>query len=135
MRKTPTNSENPANRFGGTWEQIVDKFLYCANSSGQTGGSNKISVDNLPAHSHTFTGDTQTGEIPAVMRMYGAANVSGCVKQSSNWTHSVLRDGGDDCFGTTIMLEIPNTGTIGETGSGTDYMPPYMTVYAWKRTA
>ena len=25
-------------------------------------------------------------------------------------------------------------GSISSTGSGTDYMPPYMTIYAWRRT-
>ncbi|KAI5492279.1 keratin-associated protein family, partial [Trichomonas vaginalis G3] len=35
---TSMNSTNPASVLGfGTWQQIVDKFLYCANSSKQTG--------------------------------------------------------------------------------------------------
>ncbi|KAI5525221.1 keratin-associated protein family, partial [Trichomonas vaginalis G3] len=59
---TSMNSTNPETVLGfGTWEQIVDKFLYCANSSKQTGGSKKITEANLPAHTHTgttnFSGD------------------------------------------------------------------------------
>ncbi|EAX94210.1 hypothetical protein TVAG_360560 [Trichomonas vaginalis G3] len=50
------NSTNPASVLGfGTWQQIVDKFLYCANSSNQTGGSKKITEANLPPHKHTGT--------------------------------------------------------------------------------
>ncbi|EAY20302.1 hypothetical protein TVAG_192780 [Trichomonas vaginalis G3] len=47
------NSTNPKVVLGfGTWTQIVDRFLYCSNSSKQTGGSKTISGENLPAHSH-----------------------------------------------------------------------------------
>ena len=36
------------------WTQI-DKFLYCTNSRRGTRGSKTISVDTLPAHTHTAT--------------------------------------------------------------------------------
>ncbi|KAI5525432.1 keratin-associated protein family, partial [Trichomonas vaginalis G3] len=50
---TSMNSTNPASVLGfGTWQQITDRFLYCANSSKQTGGSKTITGENLPAHSH-----------------------------------------------------------------------------------
>ncbi|KAI5491505.1 keratin-associated protein family, partial [Trichomonas vaginalis G3] len=56
---TSMNSTNPATVLGfGTWKQIVDKFLYCANSSKQTGGSKKITEANLPPHTHTGTTNT-----------------------------------------------------------------------------
>ncbi|KAI5510965.1 phage tail repeat-like family [Trichomonas vaginalis G3] len=47
------DARGPQVMFGvGAWEQIVDRFLYCANSSKETGGSKTISGENLPAHSH-----------------------------------------------------------------------------------
>ncbi|EAX87075.1 hypothetical protein TVAG_017820 [Trichomonas vaginalis G3] len=50
---TSMNSTRPEVVLGfGTWTQIVDRFLYCANSSKETGGSKTISRENLPAHSH-----------------------------------------------------------------------------------
>ncbi|EAX69829.1 hypothetical protein TVAG_564970, partial [Trichomonas vaginalis G3] len=50
---TSMNSTRPETVLGfGTWTQIVDRFLYCANSSKETGGSKTISGENLPAHSH-----------------------------------------------------------------------------------
>ncbi|EAX71082.1 hypothetical protein TVAG_309370, partial [Trichomonas vaginalis G3] len=50
---TSVNSTRPETVLGfGTWTQIVDRFLYCANSSKETGGSKTISGENLPAHSH-----------------------------------------------------------------------------------
>ncbi|EAY02637.1 hypothetical protein TVAG_252880 [Trichomonas vaginalis G3] len=50
---TSMNSTKPEVVLGfGTWTQIVDRFLYCANSSKETDGSKTISGENLPAHSH-----------------------------------------------------------------------------------
>ncbi|KAI5539645.1 phage tail repeat-like family [Trichomonas vaginalis G3] len=50
---TSMDARGPQVMFSvGAWEQIVDRFLYCANSSKETGGSKTISGENLPAHSH-----------------------------------------------------------------------------------
>ena len=49
------NSTNHSTIFGGKWTQITDRFLYCANSSKETSGNKTITVDNLPAHTHTAT--------------------------------------------------------------------------------
>ena len=53
------NSASPANMFGGTWEQITDKFLLCSGSTyelGSTGGSATM------AHTHSVTAKgTNTG--------------------------------------------------------------------------
>ncbi|KAI5505543.1 phage tail repeat-like family [Trichomonas vaginalis G3] len=58
---TSMNSTRPEVVLGfGTWTQIVDRFLYCANSSKETGGSKTISGENLPAHSHYI--DLSTSE-------------------------------------------------------------------------
>ena len=46
---TSMNSTDPSELFGGTWSQITDRFLYCADSSGSTGGSATLSEANLPA--------------------------------------------------------------------------------------
>lgn len=56
------NSTSPATRFGGTWVQITDKFLYCTKSSKTTGGStttksHTLTVAQIPAHSHVQNGD------------------------------------------------------------------------------
>ena len=57
------NSTSPATLFGGTWEQIKDKFLLSTGNSyanGSTGGSatHTIAVGNLPAHTHTYSNAT-----------------------------------------------------------------------------
>ena len=50
-------SESPASLFGGTWEQIKDRFLLAAGSSytaGATGGAATVTltVSEMPSHDH-----------------------------------------------------------------------------------
>ena len=52
---------NPATLFGGTWQQITDTFILAAGSTytnGDTGGefTHTLTVNELPSHTHTFTG-------------------------------------------------------------------------------
>ena len=50
------SSTSPANLFGGSWSQITEKFLYCSNSAGGTGGASKVtlSINQIPSHSHAI---------------------------------------------------------------------------------
>ncbi|KAI5546354.1 phage tail repeat-like family, partial [Trichomonas vaginalis G3] len=128
---TSMNSTKPEVVLGfGTWTQIVDRFLYCANSSKETGGSKTISGANLPAHSHYI--DLSTSE-------------AGWHKHRF-WDWSAMKKGKgydvkDDvqfainCFWGSTQGEGNHThrvsGYTQTTGQSKDYMPPYMTVYAW----
>ncbi|EAX83504.1 hypothetical protein TVAG_138770 [Trichomonas vaginalis G3] len=132
---TSMNSTKPEVVLGfGTWTQIVDRFLYCANSSKETGGSKTISGANLPAHSHYI--DLSTSE-------------AGWHKHRF-WDWSAMKKGKgydvkDDvqfainCFWGSTQGEGNHThrvsGYTQTTGQSKDYMPPYMTVYAWYRIA
>ncbi|EAX81179.1 hypothetical protein TVAG_454930 [Trichomonas vaginalis G3] len=132
---TSMNSTRPEVVLGlGTWTQIVDRFLYCANSSKETGGSKTISGENLPAHSHYI--DLSTSE-------------AGWHKHRF-WDWSAMKKGkGYDvkdnvqfainCFWGSTQGEGNHThrvsGYTQTTGQSKDYMPPYMTVYAWYRNA
>lgn len=51
------NSTNPSNYFGGTWEQIKDRFLLACGSTysnGSTGGetTHTLTVNEIPSHNH-----------------------------------------------------------------------------------
>lgn len=110
------NSTSPATRFGGTWVQITDKFLYCTKSSKTTGGStttksHTLTVAQIPAHSHVQNGDLRYSN------------------NSSWWI------GGTG--GTTIAVDNKSTENTGG-GQGHTHgqnLPPYITCYAWYRTA
>lgn len=116
------SSANPQTLFGGTWEQVKDRFLLAAGSAyaaGETGGAATVSLStaNLPAHTHKL-------------------NLAKRQKFLSSGTTStyVLVDSTD----TTSTNYAPlNNGTTTSAGSGTAHnnMPPYLAVYVWKRTA
>lgn len=49
-------STSPATTFGGTWAALnEDRFLRPSNAW-TTGGSKKISVDQMPSHTHNWNG-------------------------------------------------------------------------------
>ncbi|EAX71560.1 hypothetical protein TVAG_592910 [Trichomonas vaginalis G3] len=129
------NSTRPEVVLGfGTWTQIVDRFLYCANSSKETGGSKTISGANLPAHSHYI--DLST------------TNAGWHSHRYWDWSAMTKGKGYDvkdnvkfaiNCFWGNTQGEGNHihrvSGYTQTTGQSKDYMPPYMTVYAWYRNA
>lgn len=121
------NSTSPATLFGGTWERVKDRFLLAAGdkySAGGTGGSatHTLTQDEMPSHAgHLFNNDGVS---------YNGTAEGVYLKADAN------------CWG-----------TIGTIGRGWNYisgemypdarnmggdmpfsiMPPYLTVYIWKR--
>ena len=145
---TSMNKTDPGTLFGGTWKRITDCFLWCTHDdqgvAGEKGGSKKITVDNLPSHNHTFTGVEMTGEFRTnnnTAPFHGGnenwASAQGVFKRGeelySYGTNSYKQ--GSDVLLPALLFEATPEGTISNTGRGADYMPPYIRVYAWNRTA
>ncbi|EAX77917.1 hypothetical protein TVAG_276780 [Trichomonas vaginalis G3] len=131
---TSMNSTRPEVVLGfGTWTQILERFLYCANSSKETGGSKRISVDNLPPHTHTGTTNF-SGDHSHSLRdhpLYNSEYEAGYDVLSPDYNHSAKK---------TFRQTEPggnhqHTFTTTSTGRGKKYMPRYMTVCAWYRIA
>ena len=132
---TSMEARGPQVMFGvGAWEQIVDRFLYCANSSKETGGSKTISGENLPAHSHYI--DLSTSQAGwhkhrywdwSAMTKGKGYDVKDNVQFAINCYWSNTEGGGNHTHRVS--------GYTQTTGQSKDYMPPYMTVYAWYRIA
>ena len=120
-----SNATSPSELFGGTWEQIKDRFILAAGDSysvGSSGGeaSHTLSADEIPSHSHSITfynddfsngGDSETNinrkrQSPGLT--YDVAWKKGAWQYSSNAT------GGNVAH---------------------NNMPPYITAYCWHRVA
>ncbi|KAI5518407.1 keratin-associated protein family [Trichomonas vaginalis G3] len=132
---TSMNSTNPASVLGfGAWEQIVDRFLYCANSSKETGGSKKITEANLPPHTHTGTTNT-TGNHSHSITKRGYTNLAAGSDRQGMHRYDISSDPVDSSAGIFCGTtgNHSHTFTTNPTGSGEDYMPPFMTIFAWYR--
>lgn len=108
-----TSSTSPQTLFGGTWRRIQGRFLLCAGggyAAGSTGGeaSHTLTVDEMPAHAHSAT-------IPTGRIMVNT--------QSTRYTYAAEPG--------SIQTETTSTGG----NAAHNNMPPYLAVYAWKRTA
>lgn len=108
---------SPATLFGGTWERIQDRFLLAAGSTysaGSTGGeaTHTLTVDEMPSHSHML--------LPHVAKN-AAGNSGYSLQGNNNWW----------------ITPIPETGSTSAVGGSQPHnnMPPYYTVYVWRRTA
>lgn len=104
-----TNLTSPDMLFSGTWVQISDVFLLSAGSNysaESTGGeaTHTLTVNEMPKHSHSIQYSETDG------------HYSGSKTEARPW-------GGD--YSTTV----------GSSGGGSSHnnMPPYLTVYMWKR--
>lgn len=104
---------NPAALFGGSWERITDRFLLGAGGSyaaGTTGGeaSHKLTEDEMPSHSHaaaiTHSDGTLTSE--------GITATLGYSVNGYRYRLNTYPKGGSAAH---------------------NNMPPYLTVYMWKR--
>ena len=122
-----TESTNPANLFGGTWEPIEDTFLLAAGSTysaGDTGGesSHTLTISEMPSHEgHLYSnaGSTRGGNINAFLNRdtLGTYGNSG-----RGW---VVHDGN----------EVHPVGFSRGESQAHNNMPPYYTVYMWRRIA
>lgn len=115
------SNTSPESLFGGTWEKISERFLLAASSSypaGSTGGefTHKLTQSELPNYSLSVANGSNV--IRSKTGSYADAYVQ---TQSSGWG-------------------IPNweskTVTVASGGSGKAHnnMPPYLSVWIWKRT-
>ena len=112
------NSINPNKLFGfGTWEQIKDKFLLAAgdiHGAGEIGGeeSHTLTSDEIPSHSHQFNRQQLWKNDPGVLNSNLDAGYGLGIKSLSIYTD--------------------NTTSVGS-GLAHNNMPPYLSVYIFKR--
>lgn len=143
---------NPATMFGGTWESIGGKFLIGANSTytaGSTGGATTHNHTSA-AHSHTSAAHTHGyGSLYTAINFAGSSgtyyktkgSVSYSINEKKNDTGSGSTTSGNknegiQIYGSTGSTTPNNTGTTTPNNTGnSSSLPPYLSVYIWKRVS
>lgn len=111
------SATNPAILFGGKWEQIKDRFLLAAGDTyaiGTTGGeaTHKLTIEEMPSHKHQIkTNNDDWNNSP------------------NGGNYGTTHDGANSWYNTNWYTE--NSGG----NAAHNNMPPYLTVYMWKRVA
>lgn len=116
------NSTNPSNFLDGQWEQLKDKFLlacgdtYAAGSSGGE-ATHQLTINEIPNHNH----------IMKTQQWYNYQVGTGTGNDNSifSWKSS-------DTGGTTSKAYDTATEYSGNSNPHNN-MPPYLSVYVWKR--
>ena len=126
------NSTDPSTLFGGSWEQIQDRFLLASGSSygaGTTGGSaDSVVVSHThaqTAHSHGFAGGDKVWTTAS-----GSTEPGNQISGSSKYYAATAKN--DYTWRTKTKGETANIRETGVDGTGKN-MPPYLAVYVWKR--
>lgn len=125
------NSTNPGTLFGGTWEQIQGKFLLGMSSSypaGSQGGeaSHTLTTEEMPSHGHNPA--NQSGYFGFITNSKKAFEVGDMGVQSGSGRYYPY---------STTAFDISRNSLTDTTGGGKSHnnMPPYLSIYIWKRTA
>lgn len=105
------NNVNPSVLFGGTWEQVQDRFLLGAGSTysaGSIGGeaNHTLTIDEMPRHNHEVDNLNASGNVTPYM------TVQAQEKKGYGGNVQTMFAGG---------------------GQPHNNMPPYLAVYIWKR--
>ena len=134
------NSTSPASRFGGTWTAITGRFLY-ANAGNGTGGTathrHYVPVGKAVNDGMYILDFDQSSSVFGAKTFYGNGKLHGAFMNYQSFdtystsasqfgamlldTTSGPIEGVSDASSTTV---IPGT-----------TLPPYQTVYCWRRTA
>lgn len=119
------NNTSPAELFGGIWEQIKDRFLLAAGdtyTAGGTGGEeqHKLKESEMPDHNHgilkgdPISSDTGNPNLIQAKPNFYYAWADPKIDNKYYWQSHTSFTGGSK----------PHNN-----------MPPYLTVYMWKRVA
>ena len=112
------NSTNPSNYFGGTWEQIKDRFLLACGSAYSNG-----SIGGSATHKHIS---------PLTWLNQGNSNWVGTTNKYG-FTEVTDRD----FYGASVVKTVYDNSIekLTYNTSTENSIPPYLAVYVWKRVA
>lgn len=128
------NNSDPNTLFGGKWEQIKDKFLLACGdtyTNGTTGGedSHILTINELPSHTHTISSSGGHNHDARFKEHYIGTDTTGAYDYARSYSQSY------DYIKRVTTTTGEHTHALSNTGGGQAHnnMPPYLTIYVWKR--
>lgn len=122
------NATTPASLFGGEWVQVKSKFLLGASVQdgyplGTEGGekTHTLTIDEMPEHHHDTIGGLSWSQTLYAVDTPGSSEGGMGVKTNSDNTGATYRS----------KMETNYTGG----NAAHNNMPPYRSVFIWRRTA
>lgn len=141
------NNVDPSLVFGGTWEQIKDRFLLACGdtyTNGEKGGAathtptgtvgnHTLTINEMPAHDHTLSAYAMVSSGEKIITNYqtsAAASGSGAGGiQVNDYTDKI------GVVGTATSKGGGAAHNHTFTGNSQNTLPPYLAVNVWVRTA
>lgn len=118
------NATNPGTVFGGTWEQIKDRFLLAAGTKYKAGATSGSADAIVPEHTHAIEASSSSA---------GAHTHTTSGTAASGGAHTHTTSGTAASAGAHTHAITATAAKTGEAAAGKN-MPPYLAVYVWKRT-
>lgn len=131
------DSTSPEVLFGGTWEQIEDRFLLAAGSTyaaGSTGGeaNHNLTMDELPnVKGYLKIGSGSTGS-SAATGWAAFRESTGVFTLDGECMYDIASNTTDAAYGGSRYQNVRMS--FGSNAAHNN-MPPYLTVFVWRRTA
>ena len=139
------NSVSPAQLFGGTWEQIENRFLFGASDTilpGTIAGEaeHTLTETEMPKHKHAPTTKTAEAETNnayyfSLIRDLNSTSTARRLVARGEDLYVIAADPTASDFGSS--KDVNTCEYTAETGGSQSHnnMPPYLAVYIWKRMA
>lgn len=126
------NATSPAELYGGTWERIEGKFIMGASDTypaGSTGGEVEHSHAYAVTYMSNYNGVVGGSNYYSVMAYDGTTGGNNVATDAGTGIGNAFSD-----ISTTVNQVMEYRRSLGKTGYGSS-IPPYYSVYIWRRVA